>query len=235
MTQIFNAAGDVVPVTVVTAGPCRVVKVKTADSRDGYNSITLGLPGTKKLAKRHLGQIKDLGNLAYLKEFPTDELGDLKRGDTLAVTTFAVGDKVKIIGTSKGKGFQGVVKRHGFHGKRATHGTKDQERAAGSIGPTEPARVFPGMRMPGHMGAERVTVKNLEIVKIDEATHELYIKGALPGARHSLLMISCPGQIKITKPAAGKKEDAQEANKEDLKPEAKPEPKAQARLAAKPA
>lgn len=198
MTQIFNSdSGDVIPVTVIQAGPCRVVKIKRADSKDGYNAVTIGLAGKKKLGKRELGQLKDLGNLQYLKEFRTDEPVGLKRGDTISVNTFEVGNKVKIVGTSKGKGFQGVIKRHGFHGQKATHGNKDQERAHGSIGATEPARVFPGMKMPGHMGHQRVTVKNLEIAKIDTDKNELYVKGAVPGAKNGLLIISSDGEIKI--------------------------------------
>ncbi|OGG87550.1 50S ribosomal protein L3 [Candidatus Kuenenbacteria bacterium RIFCSPHIGHO2_02_FULL_39_13] len=200
MTQIFEPeSGDVIPVTIVNAGPCRIVKIKTSASKDGYNAIVLGLPAKKKLAKRELGQIKDLGNLADVKEFRSDELKNLKRGDALTVDIFEVGDKVKVVGISKGKGFQGVVKRYGFHGHSATHGTKDQERSPGSIGPTAPARVFPGMRMAGHMGAERVTVKNLAIAKIDSEKNELYIKGALPGAKNGLLLISCPGALKVKK------------------------------------
>jgi len=199
MTQIFSDDGDVIPVTILKAGPCPVVKIKTKEGKDGYSSVTLGLSGKKKLGKRELGQIKDLGNLEYLKEFRTEELENIKRGDMVSVTTFEVGDKVKVIGTSKGKGFQGVVKRHGFHGQSKTHGTKDQERAPGSIGPTEPARVFPGMRMPGHMGAEQVTVKNLEVAKIDEQNNELYLKGAVPGGKNGLLMISGEGELKIDK------------------------------------
>jgi large subunit ribosomal protein L3 len=226
MTQIFNKdSGDVIPVTLVKAGPCRIVKIKSKNFKDGYDAVTLGLTGKKKLSRRELGQIKDLGNLAYIKEFRTDQLAELKRGDTITVEIFEVGDKVKVVGNSKGKGFQGVVKRYGFHGQRATHGTKDQERAPGSIGPTEPARVFPGMRMPGHMGAQRVTIKNLEIVKIDPVKNELYIKGAIPGARNGLVMISCPGELKIKKQeevkpekAEDKKETAPKAEQEKDKP-----------------
>ncbi len=226
MTQIFNHNGDVIPVTLVKAGPCRIIKVKTADSKDGYSAVSLGLPGNKKLSKRDLGQIKDLGNLQYIKEFRTDELADLKSGDTISVQAFEPGDKVKVIGVSKGKGFQGVVKRHGFHGQTATHGTKDQERAAGSIGPTEPARVFPGMRMPGHMGAQQVSVKNLEIVKIDPDKNELYIKGAVPGARNGLLMISCPGELKVnqTQPDKPTKEHKNQEPKEEIKEDKPQEP-----------
>lgn len=197
MTQIFNEDGVVTPVTIVKAGPCPVIRIKQRNSKDGYNAVQIGLPGNKKLSKTKAGQVKNLGNLQYIKEFRTDELGELKTGDAITAAAFEVGDKVKVIGTSKGKGFQGVVKRHGFSGQRATHGNKDQERAPGSIGPTEPARVFPGMRMPGHTGYQQITVKNLTIAKIDIDKNELYIKGAIPGARGTLIMISCPGELNI--------------------------------------
>lgn len=199
MTQLFDEAGNCIPVTLVNAGPCRVVKIKTQDSKDGYAAIVLGLPGEKKLNKSRLGQVRELGNLQYIREFRTDETEQLKIGDTVTAQIFEPGDKLKIVGTSKGKGFQGVVKRHGFHGHSATHGTKDQVRAPGSIGPTEPARVFPGMRMPGHMGAAQVTVKNLAVVKVDKEKNQLYIKGAIPGARGSLVMISAGGEFKINR------------------------------------
>lgn len=212
MTQIFTEDGTVIPVTVVSAGPCSVVRIKKSESSDGYNAVVLGLVGKKKLSKRELGQARNLGNLQYIKEFRTDELGELKSGDSLSVSTFEVGDKVKVIGTSKGKGFQGVVKRHGFHGQKATHGTKDQERVPGSIGATEPARVFPGMRMPGHMGNARVTIKNLEIVQIHPETNELFIKGAVPGSRGGLLLITADGELKVNQASsASSVEDNTEA------------------------
>lgn len=213
MTQIFNQEdGTVVPVTVVKAGPCRIIKIKRKEEKDGYNAVQIGLPGKKKLKKRELGQIKNLGNLQFIKEFRTDELEKLKRGDTITVESFKIGDKVKIIGKSKGKGFQGVVKRHGFHGKKATHGTKDQERAPGSIGATEPARVFPGMKMPGHMGNKQITIKNLEIIKIDSANNELYIKGAIPGSRNSLVIISSEGELKVNTASLAEKTDEKKLN-----------------------
>ncbi|OIO16564.1 50S ribosomal protein L3 [Candidatus Kuenenbacteria bacterium CG11_big_fil_rev_8_21_14_0_20_37_9] len=190
MTQIFKEDGDVVPVTVVLALPSRVVQVKTAQGKDGYNAVKIGLPGKKKLSKTALGQLCKLGNLQYIREFRTEGQSDFQKGDTITVGTFNVGDKVKIIGISKGKGFQGVVKRHGFSGQKATHGDKDQERAHGSIGSSEPARVFPGIKMPGHMGNAQVTIKNLEIVRVDIENSKLYIKGAVPGARNGLLLIS---------------------------------------------
>jgi len=199
MTQIFNPEdGFVLPVTLVKAGPCVVVRIKTKDSNDGYNAVQIGFE-TKK--SRHAGESKEkikLGlNSRYIREFRTDNLAGLSSGDAIGAGVFNVGDKVKVAGVSKGKGFQGVVKRHGFHGQRATHGNKDQERAPGSIGSTEPARVFPGMRMPGHMGDSRVTVKNLTIVKVDSENNELYIKGAIPGARGSLVMISGDGEMDL--------------------------------------
>ena len=199
MTQIFKAdTGEVIPVTRVIAGPCPVIRLKRQDAADGYNAAVIGLVGRKKMGKRDLGQTKGLGNLQYIKEFKLDSPLDIAAGSVIKVDAFTIGDKVKIVGTTKGKGFQGVIKRHGFHGQQATHGTKDQERAPGSIGATEPARVFPGMRMPGHMGSRQVTIKNLEIIKIDVEKNELYVKGAVPGAKNSLLIISSEGELKIS-------------------------------------
>jgi large subunit ribosomal protein L3 len=197
----------------VKAGPCPIVRVKHADDKDGYDAAVIGLPGSKKMGKRDLGQARGLGNLQYLREFRVSETDKIQAGRIIKVDTFEKGDKVKVIGISKGKGFQGVVKRHGFHGQKATHGTKDQERAPGSIGATEPARVFPGMRMPGHMGQQRVTIKNLEIVKVDVEKNELYIKGAVPGSRGGLLMISADGELKLSDSSADK--PAKEEKKEE--------------------
>ncbi len=214
MTQLFDEhSGDVIPVTRVKAGPCPIVRVKHADDKDGYDAAVIGLPGSKKMGKRDLGQARGLGNLQYLREFRVSETDKIQAGRIIKVDTFEKGDKVKVIGISKGKGFQGVVKRHGFHGQKATHGTKDQERAPGSIGATEPARVFPGMRMPGHMGQQRVTIKNLEIVKVDVEKNELYIKGAVPGSRGGLLMISADGELKLSDSSADK--PAKEEKKEE--------------------
>lgn len=199
MTQIFAENGNVTPVTIIEAKPCPVVRIKTKDSSDGYNAALIGLPGSKKLGKRALGQTGGFGNLQYLREFRTDDLSGLNSGDHVAVDAFTVGEKVKITGFSKGKGFQGVVKRHGFHGHNKTHGTKDQVRTSGSVGPCEPARVFPGVRMPGHMGAAKISVKNLTLVKIDKDNNLFYIKGAVPGARNGLLMITADGELSLKK------------------------------------
>lgn len=201
MTQIFGENGNVTPVTIIEAKPCPIVRTKTQDSKDGYNAAVIGLPGKKKLGKRELGQTRGLGNLQYLKEFRIDESDtlSLSHGDTITVDAFNVGDKVKVTGFSKGKGFQGVVKRHGFHGHNSTHGTKDQVRTSGSVGPCEPARVFPGVRMPGHMGDAQVSIKNLSVIKVDKDNNTIYVKGAVPGARNGLLIITCDGKLELKK------------------------------------
>lgn len=218
MSQIFNKKGEVIPVTLIQAGPCLITQI-TENKKNTENKKTLtaqiGFGKKKNLSKALKGHLKNLENFRWLREFRLEQNGSkqgirankLKRGDKITVEAFEVGDKVKITGTSKGKGFQGVVKRHGFHGSPASHGHKDQERMPGSIGPTEPARVFKGKRMPGHMGDDRVTVKNLEIVKIDAEKHILYIKGAIPGARNSLVMIQCDGELKVNVEKAKKIEE----------------------------
>ena len=137
-----------------------------------------------------------------MREFRVDDAAKYQRGAIISTEAFAVGDEVAVIGTSKGKGFQGVVKRHGFHGSPATHGHKDQERMPGSIGAGGVQRVFKGKRMAGHMGDDQVTVKGLEIVKIEPEKNILYIKGALPGSRNSLVLISGEGEMNLTAPVA---------------------------------
>ena len=208
MTQIFDKeTGRVIPVTLVEAGPCKVVQVRTKE-KDGYFGVQIGFleKKTKKVSKALLKHFKNLGVFRYLREFRVDESEvqraneglklkvddkeiELKPGTNIDVSLFKEGDRVKISGLSKGKGFQGVVKRHGFKGGPKTHGQKDRERAPGSIGATTPQRVIKGKKMPGRYGQERVTIKNLEIVKIDPKANILAIKGAVPGARNSLLMI----------------------------------------------
>jgi large subunit ribosomal protein L3 len=202
MTQVFSSDGAVVPVTRVQAGPCQIVgisKVKTAQKE--ATSVQLGF-GEKKewrLKKPLAGHLKNLQPVTWLKSFITDESLQAERGDMVAVDTFVTGDKVAVIGVSKGKGFAGVVKRHHFAGGPASHGHKDNLRMPGSIGAGGVQRVFKGMRMAGRMGGDRVTVKNLEIIEVHPETNELYIKGAVPGGRNGLLLISCPGDLKITK------------------------------------
>ena len=190
MTQIFLEDGTVVPVTLVEAGPAKVTDIKTME-RDGYSSVQVGFGNRseKRIAKAQRGQWKDMGLFEVVREFRTDDFGDLTVGATIDTTTFAVGDVVDVTGVSKGKGFQGVVRRHGFHGQMKTHGTKDQLRMPGSIGATGPQRVFKGMRMPGRMGGDRVTVQNLEVVEVRPQENIIAIKGAVPGARNGFVFI----------------------------------------------
>ncbi|MFA6512338.1 MAG: 50S ribosomal protein L3 [Patescibacteria group bacterium] len=188
MTRIFEDDGTVVPVTVVTAGPCTVTLVRTLE-KDGVNAVQIGFGVKKKLGKQQAGHLKNLPQHPTLQEFHIEKPEDFERGKTLDVTQFEKGDAVKVIGTSKGRGFAGVVRRHGFKGTRATHGNKDQLRMPGSIGATDPARVFKGTRMGGRMGGEQVTQPHLRIVGVNPEKHELLISGAVPGARNSLLTI----------------------------------------------
>lgn len=230
MTQVWQ--GDkVVAVTRVQAGPCIVAQVKT-NEKDGYSAAQVGYGERKEknIAKPQQGHMKGLGNFRYLREFriapntPIRQLADakerqggvdLKRGDVIDVNTFEVGDKIQVTSFSKGKGFQGVVKRHGFHGQDKTHGTKDQLRMPGSIGATGPAHVFKGQKMPGRMGGDRVTVKGLEVVKIDKENDVLLVKGAVPGARNGLVLIQGEGELRITQMATDDKQIA--ANHKSIK------------------
>ncbi|MFH1456671.1 MAG: 50S ribosomal protein L3 [Patescibacteria group bacterium] len=225
MTQLYDNNGGVIPVTMVEAGRCMVTQVKTAD-KDSYNSVQIGFGKKKNLSKALKSHLKGLEDYRWLREFRFDKQpADIKRGDIISVNTFNEGEKIKITGISKGKGFQGVVKRHGFKGHHKTHGNKDQERMPGSIGAGGPARVFKGMRMPGHMGNDRVTVKNLEIIKIDEENNILYLKGAVPGRRESLLLISGDGDLKVNlkKQEEKRKEEPENSNQEKNNQEAKTE------------
>jgi len=206
MTQIWRGE-KVFAVTKVQAGPCPVVQLKT-DSQDGYSAVQLGYGERKEknIKKSQVGHLKKAGiiskdgknNLKYLSEF-RGEVKDLKVGDMVDVSTFAVGDKIKVTALAKGKGFQGVVKRHGFSGQDKTHGNKDQLRMPGSIGATGPQHVFKGVRMPGRMGGQQVTVQNLEIIDIDKDNNILLIKGAVPGGRNSLVLIKGEGELIITR------------------------------------
>lgn len=187
MSQVFRPDGTVVPVTLLLAGPCVVTQIKNVDS-DGYAAIQVGFLPAKKLSKSLEGHLKDLPRLRELREFRIADGNELKRGDTIEATTFVVGEHVDVTGTSKGKGFQGVVKRHGFHGSPATHGHKDQIRMPGSSGAGGPQHVFKGTRKPGRMGGDTITVKNLEVVEVRDGG-VLAVKGAVPGPRHALLEV----------------------------------------------
>lgn len=194
MSQIFAADGTVVPVTYVEAGPCVVTDLRT-EEKNGYVAVQVGFGKTRNIAKPQAARAEALGPVAVTRECRTQAIGETKIGDVLTVAMFAKGDVVDVTGTSKGRGFAGVVKRHGFHGHNETHGTKDQVRKSGSIGAQGPQRVFRGMRMAGRMGTDRVTVKNLQVVAVDEGKNLLAIRGALPGARGGLILISGKAQF----------------------------------------
>lgn len=190
MTQIFDDEGRCFPVTILATSPSVVTQVKTKE-RDGYSAIQIGYGETKKLNKAQKGHLKDLGDFRFLKEFRVteEEAKKYKVGDKVDLTVFEEGDKVRVSGVSKGKGFQGVVKRHNFAGGRRTHGQKHSEREPGSIGAGGVQRVFKGLRMGGRMGGERVTVRGLRVVKVVPEENCLYIKGAVPGRRGTLIEV----------------------------------------------
>lgn len=222
MTQVFKDDGTVVPVTRVQAGPCVVTQVKTK-GKDAVDAVQIGFGQQKtfRLNKPMQGHLKNLQSVQHLKDVATSgEEHGLKRGDVFTVSIFEKGDKVQVTGVSKGKGFQGVVKRHGFRGSPATHGHKDQLRMPGSIGAGGVQRVFKGMRMGGHMGDAQVTVKNLEVVEIDAENNELLIKGALPGARGSLVLVLTPeGKIEVQSAQAPVQETEELKTEEVAAPE----------------
>lgn len=188
MTQIFTDNGAVVPVTVIKTSPNVITQVKTTD-KDGYQAIQVGFgdKNVRNVNKPLKGHIKELGNFSTLKEFKV--VGEFQLGDKIEINTFQEGDNVMVSAISKGKGFQGVVKRHGFKGGRRSHGQKHSEREPGSIGVGGIQRVQKGTRMAGRMGADRVTVKNLKIAKIDSENNLLYVKGAVPGRKGTLVEI----------------------------------------------
>lgn len=198
MTQTFTPDGLRVPLTILAAGPCVVTDVRTKE-RDGYHGVQVGFGTKRKLSKSVLGHLKGFSGFRYLREFRNDETDTAARGDVLDVSMFTVGDKVTVTATSKGQGFQGVVKRHGFKGHHTTHGTKDQVRKSGSIGATGLQRVLKGMRMAGHMGNERITVKGLEVIAIDVEKNLLHVKGNVPGPRSGFVMISASGPLVVAK------------------------------------
>jgi len=226
MTQIFNDENKAIPVSVVEAGPCVVTQIKN-EKKDNYFAIQVGYGENKKNSKALKGHLKkSKSNCRYLNEFRdkknVGKEAELKVKDIIGVEIFDKGDIVKIAGMGKGKGFQGVVKRHGFAGSPASHGHKDQLRMPGSIGATGPAHVFKGKRMAGRMGGKRVTALNLEIVDVDEKNNLLYIKGAVPGAINGLLIIAGKGEIeKIRKQPIDDDEKKNENAKQSVVDEVK--------------
>ncbi len=193
MTQMCRDDGRAEAVTAIEAGPCKVIQIKTADG-EKYNAVQLGFGQTKRLSSPQRGHLKELGQFKHLREFRTDDVGDIKVGDKVDVGLFKSGDLVDITGVSKGKGFAGVVKRHHFAGGPKTHGQSDRHRAPGSIGATtSPGRVLKGLRMAGRMGDERVTVRNLEVLEADPDRNLLMVRGAVPGGANGLLLIRKSG------------------------------------------
>ena len=192
MTQIFDEEGKVIPVTAIEVGPCTVTQIKTVE-QDGYTAVQLGFGEVKerKLNKPELGHLNKnkLAPKKYLREFRLDSVEGMKVGDELKADVFAVGDKVDVQGTSKGKGFQGVIKRHGQSRGPMGHGSM-YHRRPGSMGPTStPGRVFPGKNLPGHMGVETVTIQNLEVVKVDLDKNVILVKGSVPGTKGAILKV----------------------------------------------
>lgn len=185
MSQIFDKQGDVIPVTIVEAGPCFVAQIKTQE-KDGYETVQIGC---EELKSKKVKKSQKEKPYRYLKEFKTQN-SKFKIGDKIDVSIFSEEDVIKVSGASKGKGFQGVVKRHGFSGGPATHGHRHVLRRGGSIGSAFPEKVFKGKKMPGRMGGERITVNGLKIAAIDVRNNLLAISGAVPGHRGSLLEIS---------------------------------------------
>lgn len=194
MTQIFDDSGNAVPCTVIEAGPCYVTQVRTAD-RDGYTAVQLGFgeTKTKRLTQGQLGHLRknDLPALHHLREFRVrDAELDVEEGQEVKVDVFETGERVDVIGVSKGRGFAGTIKRHGFHRQPKTHGQSDRERAPGAVGMcATPGRTLKGKKMSGRMGNDRVTIHNLEVVAVDPERNLLAVRGSVPGAKGGIVMV----------------------------------------------
>ena len=193
MTQIFDADGKVIPVTVIEAGPCSVTQIKT-EEKEGYNAVQLGFADVaeRKLNKPQLGHLKKAGEAVkkYLKEFRFDDMSSYNLGDVLKADVFAEGDSVDITGISKGKGYAGTIKRFGAHRSPMSHDAGPMHRHQGSMGScSDPSRVFKGKIMPGHMGAEQVTVQNLDVVKVDPEMNMIAVRGAVPGPKGGIVFL----------------------------------------------
>ncbi len=196
MSRIFRDNGEMAAVTAIEAGPCTVTQVKTA-TKDGYEAIQLAFGEVKKSKSTQRGQSKGKQQFKYRRELRSGEEQEIQAGQKIDVSLFKAGDLIDITGVSKGKGFAGVVKRHHFAGGPKTHGQSDRHRAPGSIGASaSPGRVFKGLRMAGHLGNKRVTVRNLEVFEADPARNLLLVKGAVPGGRNGLLLIKKSGRGK---------------------------------------
>ena len=193
MTQIFDEKGNVIPVTVVEAGPCNVVMKKTIEN-DGYEAVQLGYGDVKvqRVNKPMMGHFKkaDVAPKKTLKEFKLDDMASVNVGDTIKADIFAVGEKVDVVGTSKGKGTAGAIKRWNFSRLKESHGTGPVARHAGSLGAcSDPSRVYKGKKLAGHLGCEKVTIQNLDVVKVDAENNLIAIKGAIPGPKGGIVVI----------------------------------------------
>jgi large subunit ribosomal protein L3 len=230
MTQTFDEQGNMAPITVIKVGPCTVIQKKTKE-KDGYSAIQLGLveeKGQKKATKPLVGHYEKSGAppMKILREFQFAEKGEVKEGDQFFVDIFQVGEKVHVVGTSKGKGFAGVVKRWGFHGGKATHGSMFHRRPGSTGASAYPSRVMKGKKLPGQLGNRRVTVKNLKVIEADKENNLLIVKGTVPGARGGYLLIKkayfdptlVPDQIKVEQPVS-EKPKPEEPKPEKRKPE----------------
>ena len=214
MTQSYGEKGQVIPVTIVKVEQGTVTQIKEKE-KDGYVSVQFGFnEGSKNVNKSILGHVKGLVKRPKLKEMRVEDASSFEIGQKYDLSSFEVGEKISASGISKGKGYAGVVKKYGFRGNKATHGNKHSLRSPGSIGATDAARVFPGMRMAGHMGAERVTISNLEVIEINPKEGLIIIKGAVPGARNGIVEIKSEGNMK---PIADNTDLADSAEKKDNK------------------
>ena len=189
MTQVYTDTGKCIPITAIEAGPCKVTQVKDK-SKDGYTAVQLGFNQARKLNSAEKGHLKETGLFKELREFRVETVEGLNTGDVIDVSQFKAGDKVDVTGVSRGKGYAGVVKRHHFRGGPKTHGQSDRHRSPGAIGATStPGRVWKNLKMSGHMGSERVTMRNLLVHKADTERNILMIQGAVPGGENGLVII----------------------------------------------
>ena len=203
MSQIFDTDGKVIPVTVIEAGPCVVVQKKTAE-KDGYEAVQLGFEDVseRRLTKPEMGHLSKAGvsPKKHLKEFKLNKAAEMNVGDIVKADAFAAGDHVDVTGVSKGHGYAGVIKRHGCHSLKATHGTGPVARHQGSLGSgTDPSRIFKGLKAPGHMGVDQVTVMNLDVVKVDPELNMIVVRGAIPGPKGGLVTIRSTAKTIIAK------------------------------------
>lgn len=196
MTQYFDPqSGSVLPVTVIKGQPMTVTQVKTATGADKYSAVQVGIGKAKKASKSVKGHLKDLGAFAVISEFRVNDAGSFQRGQKVDLSGFQIGEMVNVIGVSKGRGFAGAIKRHGFAGFPASHG-HNKPRSVGSIGQRFPQHTRRGLRMAGHMGVEQVTVKNLQVVEVDPSKNLITLKGAVPGHRNAIVKIISTGKVK---------------------------------------